>query len=264
MPSFQNPFRRTSDGSDTPADSGAADADGAGSDENLVDDESGEWLAYELHAMASETRRMLAQLLLADEVVHSWQGTTLLAHESVEAQVDALLEEVEAATNPDLDPDKAQVAFEMEGWSAELQALLSERLSQAAVPHEFDDDGDLVCHEEDEEQVELVIEDLLARAADDGLEELEGLEVNALLSAMFEAVDRLRRDGNDAQGVKRSVEHGRRIAGVATPFGFPASAWAAIRENCESLADMLEDEGSDEEDIHDLAARLRDTLVRMI
>jgi len=259
VPSFQNPFRKTSGGVDSPT----ADNDAAESVPDLVDDESGEWLAYELHAMASETRRMLAQLLLADEVVHSWQGTTLLAHESVEEQVDALLEEVEAATNPDLDPDKPQVAFEMEGWSSELQAVLSERLSQAAVPHEFDE-GDLVCHEEDEEQVELVIEDLLARAADDGLEELEGLEVNELLSAMFEAVDRLRRDGNDAQGVKRSVEHGRRLAGVATPFGFPASAWAAIREQCESLADMLEAEDSDEDDIHDLAARLRDTLVRMI
>lgn len=259
MPSFQNPFRRTSDGSDLLA----ADASDDASEDDIVDDETGEWLAYELHAMASETRRMLAQLLLADEVVHSWQGTTLLAHESVEEQVDALLEEVEAATNPDLDPDKPQVAFEMEGWSSELRALLSERLSQAAVAHEFDDD-DLVCHEEDEEQVELVIEDLLARSADDGLEELEGLEVNELLSAMFEAVDRLRRDGNDAQGAKRSVEHGRRIAGVATPFGFPASAWAAIRDNCESLAEMLEAGESDEEDIHDLSARLRDTLVRMI
>ena len=51
---------------------------------------------------------------------------------------------------------------------------------------------------------------------------------------------------------------------AAARCGVPASAWAAIRENCESLADMLEDEGSDEEDIHDLAARLRDTLVRMI
>ena len=261
MPSFQNPFRRTSDGTEPPPDDTVVDD--AGADE-LVDDEAGQWLAYELHEMASESRRMLAQLLLADEVVHSWQGTTLLAHESVEEQVDALLEEVEAESNPELDPEKEQVAFEMEGWSTELQALLSERLSQAAVPHAFDEDGDLVCHEEDEEQAELIIEDLLARAADDGLEELEGLEVNELLSAMFEAVDRLRRDGNDAQGVKRSVEHGRRIAGVATPFGFPASAWAAIRDNCAALADLLEAEDGDEDDILDLAHRLRDTLVRMI
>lgn len=276
MPSFQNPFRRTSDGSgssiadrgpDDAADAdaaGAADAVDAATTDDLIDDEAGEWLAYELHAMAAETRRMLAQLLLADEIVHSWQGTTLLAHESVEEQVDALIEEVEAAANPELDPDKPQVGFEMEGWSGELQAQLAERLGAASVPHEFDEDGDLVCHEEDEEQVELVIEDLLARVADDGLEELDGLEVNDLLSAMFEAVDRLRRDVHDGPGVLKAVERGRRVAGVATPFGFSASAWSSIREQCVELVEMLESDDAGDDDIIDVAARLRDTLQRLI
>ena len=102
-------------------------------EEDLVDDADSEWLAYELHEWASETRAMLAQLLIADQVPHSWQGTTLLAHESVEETVDALIEEVESAENTDLDPDKEQVAFEMEGWSGELQAALAERLGAAAV-----------------------------------------------------------------------------------------------------------------------------------
>ena len=171
VPSFPNPFRRTAS-DDNP--------DLVDDDEGLVDDADSEWLAYELHEWASETRAMLAQLLIADQVPHSWQGTTLLAHESVEETVDALIEEVESAENTDLDPDKEQVAFEMEGWSGELQATLAERLGAAAVPHEFDADGDLVVHEEDEEQVEMVIEDLLARAAEEGLEELDGLEVNRL------------------------------------------------------------------------------------
>ena len=132
---------------------------------DLPDDEDGEWLAYELHEWASESRAMLAQLLLADGVNHSWQGTTLLAHETVEEQVDALIEEVEQADERGLDPDEPQVAFEMQGWSGELQALLAERLGKAGVPHEFYVDGDLVCQESDEEQVELVIDELLARAA---------------------------------------------------------------------------------------------------
>ena len=256
MPAFQNPFRRTG--------STEQESDEAAAAAALVDDEDGEWLAYELHDWAQESRAMLAQLLIADSVVHSWQGTTLLAHESMEEQVDSLIEEVEAVENPELDPEKPQVAFEMEGWSAELQAQLAERLGGAAVPHEFDADGDLVCHEEDEEQVELVIEDLLARAADDGLEELEGLEANELLSAMFEAADRLRRDVNDGTGVRNAIEHGRRLAGVATPFGLPATGWATIRDRCVELADMLESEDATDEDIVDLAARLRDMLQRMI
>ena len=195
VPAFQNPFRRT----------GATEEEAADAAEEaaLVDDAESEWLAYELHEWASQTRAMLAQLLIADEVAHSWQGTTL-AHESVEATVDALIEEVEAAENPELDPDEPKVAFEMAEWSGELQAALADRLDHASVPHLFDEDGDLVVHETDEEQVELVIEDLLARAAEEGMEELEGLAINSLLSSMFEA-DRLRRDVHDGGAVLAAV-----------------------------------------------------------
>lgn len=207
---------------------------------------------------------MLAQLLLADGVNHSWQGTTLLAHESGEAEVDALIEEVENAESRDLDPEEPQVAFEMEGWSGELQAQLAERLGGVGVPHEFDADGDLVCHEVDEEQVELVIEELLARASDEGLEQLDGLAANDLLSALFEATDRLRRDVHDSKGVLRVLEHGRRLAGTATPFGFAATAWTSMRDGAADLCDMIESDDAVDDDISDAASRLRDTLQRVI
>ena len=282
-PAFQSPFRRNSQ--PAPADSSAevsADDDIVDDDivdddivdddtvdddivdDDIVDDASGEWLAYELHTWASQTRTMLAQLLLADKVVHSWQGTTLLAHESLEEQVDALLEEAQAAENLELESDKSQVGFEMEGWSGELQALLAERLGVAGVPHGFDAEGDLVCHEEDEDRVELVIEDLLAHSADDGLEVLEGLQANELLSAMFEAVNKLRRDVHDGSAVRRAVEHGHRLAGVATPFGFSGPAFALIRERCGEFADLLQSETASAEDITDLASRLRDGLRQVI
>ena len=233
-------------------------------DGSLEDDEEGEWLAIELHEWAAETRSMLAQLLLADGVVHSWQGTTLLAHESVETEVDALIEEAETAEARELDPERPQLAFEMTGWSGGLQAQLSERLGSAGVPHEFDSDGDLICHEDDEEHVELLIEDLLARTADSGLEELDGLEANNLLSALFEATDRLRRDVHDSKGVLGAVTHGERLAATATPFGFSATAWSSLREAADQLVDLLESEDSSDIEISDLAIRLRDTLQRLV
>lgn len=233
-------------------------------DDALEDDENGEWLAIELHEWASETRSMLAQLLLADGVVHSWQGTTLLAHESLEEQVDALIEEVEKAETRALDPQRPQLAFEMTGWPEGLQAQLSERLGSAGVPHEFDSDGDLACHEDDEEHVELLIEDLLARAGDKELEELEGLEANDLLSAMFEATDRLRRDVRDAKGVLGAVTHGQRLAASATPFGFSATTWSALRETADQLVELIDSDHASDKEIRDLANGLRDTLQRLI
>ena len=204
------------------------------------------------------------KLLLAEGVNHSWQGTTLLAHESVEEAVDALIEEVEQADSRELDPDEAQVAFEMEGWSGELQALLAERLGGAGVPHEFDADGDLVCHEADEEQVELVIDELLARASDEGLEELDGLEANSLLSDLFEATDRLRRDVRDSKGVLGVLEHGGRLSATATPFGFAATSWQSLRDAAADLCDLIESDDTGDADITELATRLRDTLHGLI
>ena len=263
---FRDRFRRSGEADVDSAPDDASPTTGAtgGDDPSLVDDESGEWLAYELHEWAAESRSMLAQLLQADGVSHSWQGTTLLAHESVEADVDQLIEEVEQAERRELDPDEAQVAFEMEGWSGDLQARLAERLGAVGIAHEFDADGDLVCHEADEEQVELVIEDLLARSADEGREELEGLQVNDLLSSLFEATDRLRRDVHDRRGVLGVLEHGRRLAGTATPFGFAATSWQALRDAATALADLIEDEEATDDEIGDVAIRLRDTLQRLI
>ena len=259
---FRNPFRSENL---TPVEF-ETDDEGSGGDDGseLADDEGGEWLAYELHEWASESRSMLAQLLLADGVTHSWQGTTLLAHEAVEEQVDALIEEVEQAETREIDPEEAQVAFEMEGWSGELQALLADRLGAVGVPHEFDVDGDLVCHEADEEQVELIIEELLARSADEGLEELDGLDANELLSALFEAADRLRRDVHDPKGVLGVLEHGRRLQATATPFGFAATTWASLRDAAADLCDLIEEEESSDEEVSDRSLKLRDTLQRLI
>jgi hypothetical protein len=262
-PSFRSPFRR-----DTPPDPDPdLDPDpepaeaGARGDEVTSGDE---WIEYELHEWALEPRRMLAQLLSTDTVPHSWQGTTLLVHEVHEAAVDALIEEVELATNQRIEPGEPVVAFEMEGWSSELLAQLLARLGGAGVPHEIDEDGDLIVREDDEEQVEMVIEDLIARSDDAGRDELDGLDVNSLLSDLFVACDRLRRDVSDAAGVVGAVRHGRRLTQVRTPFGFAGQSWRALRDRADELVEMLEGGEADDDEIRAHARELRDALQLLI
>ena len=96
------------------------------------------------------------------------------------------------------------------------------------------------------------------------MEELDGLEANDLLSALFGATDRLRRDVHDSKGVLGVLEHGRRLATTATPFGFAATTWTALRDAATDLCDLIEDEESTDADVTDLAVRLRDTLQRII
>ena len=283
---------------------------------------------------------MLAQLLTADKVVHSWQGTTLMVHESLEEAVDNLVEEVEEtekakeAISRPIGPEDDLTAFELGEWPETLRAELMERLVQARVPHmidtgedtdseedadsgeragrdvgsvggmdpgmgmdsgegagsgdrehrdDGDDDGDgfqqgevcdLLVRAADEERVELVIDDLLAREEEASFEELEGLEVNDLLSSLFVACDRLRRDPGDPEGTRGVTTHARRLAGVRTPFGFSAPDWRNLRNAAVELLELVEgqgiedagveDEDTDADDLRELAHRMSDTLRMLV
>ena len=258
-----------------------------------------EWLAYELHEWALESRVMLQQLLTVDQVVHSWQGTTLMVHESLEEKVDSLVDEVEEAeeakeaTTRPIGPDDDLTAFEIGEWPQELRVELVERLVQARVSHileesagsgdpeegdghdgeddEQRDEGDgqgggcdLWVREADEQRVDLVIDDLLASVEEADMVELDGLEVNDLLSDLFVACDRLRRDPRDIEGLRGVAVNARRVAGVRTPFGFSAPNWRSLRNAAGELLAMVEGDDIDEDDRRELAHRLSDALRMLI
>ena len=278
-------------------DAGDADASDDAGDADAGDD-AGEWLAYEFHAWSLESRVMLQQLLTVDQVVHSWQGTTLMVHESLEATVDSLVDEVEEterakeATARPIGPEDPLTAFELAEWPEALRVELMERLVQARVPHILDTEGDadpdaegdadaadpdaadpdaeraqvcdLLVREADEERVELVIDDLLAREEEADFDEMDGLEVNELLSNLFVACDRLRRDPRDVDGVRGVVANARRVAAVRTPFGFSAANWRSLRNAAGDLLAMVEGEDSDEDDLRELAHQMSDALRMLI
>jgi len=284
-------FRRSAGG-----DADVIDEDSDGDKDDAADeDEAGEWLAYELHEWSLESRVMLQQLLVVDKVVHSWQGTTLMVHESLETAVDNLVDEVQEtekakeATHQPIGPEDELTAFDLSEWPEELRSELVDLLVQSRVSHIFDtegdteathssleaaqepiedaeepfetvedhitdpgefendpdDAGDTVCdllvREADEERVELLIDDLLAREEEAQFEELEGLEVNELLSTLFVACDRLRRDPADVDGLQSVRAAAQRIAGVRTPFGFSSSNWKNLRNSVAELLVLVED-----------------------
>ena len=295
-------------------DGGSGDGAGAGEEPDDDGDGDGEWLAYELHEWALESRVMLQQLLTVDQVVHSWQGTTLMVHESLEEKVDGLVDEVEEAekAREEIDrpigPDDDLTAFEIGDWSPAMRDELVERLVQARVPYileqsagggdvqedgesagggdvqedgetagggDVQEDGetaggedpsgwDLWVRETDEERVDLVIDDMLARVEEADFADLDGLEVNDLLSDLFVACDRLRRDPGDPEGLRGAAAGARRIAGVRTPFGFSAPHWRSLRNAAGELQVLIEGDDTDTEELRDVAHRLSDTLRTLI
>jgi hypothetical protein len=237
-----------------------------------VGDLDDEQIAYEFHDWAFESRRMLDQLLTGRDIPHAWQGASMIVRVADEETVDALVDEVEVATLPTLDADVEHTVYEMEGWTAENQTELSNRLGAAGVAHEFDVNGDLVVHADEEARVDEILDEIEARGGrsadgdDDAgdLVDMDGLDVNELLSTLFDAADRLRRNARDAQGVLKFLDNAPTIERMRTPFGFEPAEWRTVRDSTTALHELLDDDESDDADVRDQAQRLRDLLFRLI
>ena len=101
-------------------------------------------VAYECHEWSHESRVMFESLLQTAGVSHAWHGITVMVRETDEERVDAMAEEVEASTVPQLDPELDKVGYETNDWSDEHQTDVLIALTQAGIPHLIDAEGDLV------------------------------------------------------------------------------------------------------------------------
>ena len=227
-------------------------------------------LEYELHEWSFESRRMLDQLLTGAGLAHAWQGATMIVRDMDEEAVDALVEEVELATLPTLDPDGEYTVYEMAEWTPEQQSRLANMLGMVGLAHEFDRNGDLVVNVDDEEAVDAVLdrlEDAIARGEPDEPDVIhldDDLEVNDLLSNAFDSADRIKGNTHDHEAVLEFLEAEAVIDRLAMPYGFERDDWDGIRLILATLRDSLEAEDPDDDVIVADARRVRDALVQII
>lgn len=245
-------------------------------DPDDAEGELGGQVQYELHEWATESRVMLEQLLGSAGIRHAWSGTDLIVSSAVEARVDALVDQVEVATLPTLDPDLPRLAYDVEDWSDEQQTLLMHALDEVAIPYEFDLDGALVVLEVDEERIEIILDkiefpDALAvddtpssddddEDDDEGSESVDGLEAAEVMSDLFVAADRLRRNARDPEGVLTLVERAEVARRLRLPYGFSRAVWSDIVGQATTVKELLEGDDADDVDIEEHATVLRDTL----
>lgn len=224
-------------------------------------------LAYDCAAWAGETRAVLRSLLVSQGITHAWQGTTLTVRDEDEEVVDGLIDEVAGSARPALDPDVVRVVYEVGEWPVGLQSQLADELAAADIAYEWDERGDLVVAEEDEDRVEAVLAEL-PDPDESQISSDDGVAVHELLDSLFMSSDRLARNGADASGTLQLVEAADVVEHLALPFGFEPGQWRTFVGRVLELRDALGGhgggdgtEGASDEEVAELAAGVRD-LVR--
>jgi hypothetical protein len=241
---------------DEPERDPAVDADPAGQ------------VAYELHEWAVESRTMLDQLLTAEGIPRAWEGTDLVVPAFLEERVDELIDQVDVTTIPVLDPEADRLVYELYDWDDELIGRLTDALAESEIPHEYDEEGNLVVLAVDEARVETVLEatefpdalDVDDGDGDGAGDGPSGLAAQDTLSDLFVAADRLHHHARDHEGVLGLVAAATAVEALPVPFGFAPAVWDDIVTRATALRDALEQDSLDDEGIEEDAARLRTVL----
>jgi hypothetical protein len=231
--------------------------DGPDDDPNAGDD-AGQ-VAYELDTWSGATRTLLDGMLENASIPHAWEAGTLVIDAEHEAAVDLLVDEAEASAGPVLDPDAAKVAYEVGEWDDSEVDKLVDLLTEAKIGYDWDENGDLLVLEEDEERAEDIFDRLedAAAGADSGGAGLQAAEV---LSELFVASDRLMHDAEDHEGVLSLVDASKLAEKLPLPFGFDAEVWAEIVAKAAALRRAFEEDVDDDNEIVERATDLRTVL----
>ena len=222
---------------------------------------------YQLDDWSREGHQLLERVLVASEVPHVWQGGLLVVRRADEERVDALIDEVQVATLPTLTPGGERVVYEVAEWVDDAKFQLADSLDAAGVAWEWDGMGDLVVDGADEDAVDDRID---ALDLDEGDTEgpatgADGLGSADVLSDLFVAADRLRRNARDHQGVLALVDRVQDLEGLGLPYGFDRQAWESLVAEGVALRALFEtDDDVDDALINEQASAYRQTLHRYV
>ena len=210
-----------------------------------------EQLAYELHEWSGQGRRVLDGMLTNSGVAHAWQGATLIVREADETDVDDAVRQAELATLPTLDDEAEKMVYELAEYNDEHRTRLTERLGQAGVPFEFDADSDLVVHEADEAAVDEIFETLTDEPEEAYVfgEGVDGVDPHDVLSEMFLAVSRLKKNAGDSRNMMDFANSSELAEQLQLPFGFSSADWRALLDDTGDLRAALFAEEIDDADI---------------
>jgi len=235
----------------------------------------GEQIAYELDDLEPMQRFAIAELFAGHGLPHAWDGLSLVVRAEDEEEADRLIDEADREAF--LAGDAEQVAYDLAGWDDDLRAELAEALDTSGIEHAWNEHGELIVLDADEERVDAIIDAIEfpeQLPVDEELEDreaaaerelaTEGLDPQDVLSELFVAADRLMHDPLDHEGVLALVDAARLAESLPLPYGFAPAVWQDLLGQVKRLQTALEtsspDEQVDDDEIIEHAAALRTTL----
>lgn len=223
---------------------------------------------YDVSGWNFDQRAELSEALAEGELPHVWDGDEVIVPEVLEAQVDALFDQLEHLLGPFaivLADDAPSTEFGLDEWSEADRTVLTEALIDSEVPHRWE--GTTVVVAEDAEH-----------AVDDLLDAIEAGELlgdggdvsiappDDALGTMFLSADRLAKDPMDAGARRGLLALAPLIDAKSPPYAMAPRPWAGAVGAVDSIvalvdADAAGSQGdSDESEIIGAAQELRSLL----
>ena len=223
--------------------------------ESTSEDEP-ERVIYEVGTWPLNLQAAAAQAMAESGIPHAWIGPDLAIEEEHEEAVDAILDEVEKGAGLQTEAGVGEVAYDLDGWTDEQRATLHQSLLSASIPYRWEGDTGmaLVVRADDED----LVDDLLD-IAEFGDEADTGMSPE-VMSELFVAADRLRRDPNDGDAMDSLATNLDTMALNVPPFGIETLVWKKIVETALGLSDTIVDEEATSEAVKAKAQSLRDML----
>lgn len=194
-------------------------------------------LGYELAGWGNQLKVTLEGMLDRAGIPRAWEAGALLVPADQEEAVDALIATVEGDDASVLDEAGDRVALEIEGLDADERAELDARLLADGIAHVWNDAGDLVVAEADEERVLEIIDEVFEGGA---ASEADELATQQALSELFVAVDRLVKNPHDAKLVDRYQAAAAPLIDLPVPYGFSSADWSDLKGEVAALSTRLD------------------------
>jgi hypothetical protein len=217
-----------------------------------------EELVFELDDWSEIERDAVTDRLREAGIPHWWVESSLHVAETDRSEVEAVLDDVDSDANA-LDPERDQVAYDLEEWDDDRAAALSDALDEAGIDYGWGGD-ELFVYADDEQAVDELIDKTahpheLDAEPDDG--EQPGGE---MLGELFVTADRLQHDAEDHEATVRLLDLAQVAEKGEPPYGLDPRDWEHLRERVTALADLLREDKVDADAAMVAAGDLRTSL----